>query len=259
MWQAAAKLTGIAHRGACGQFPENTRLAFEQALLQGAHWIELDVHHVAGRVLVVHDAQLPDAQGRGLPLAVHGIAVLRQRDCGQGQQMPFLEEVLTWLQGRAGLHIELKGVGSALPTCRLLRHALRRGDWSPQQWVLSSFRVAELRQAQRLCPQVPRALLWQGAAQAWPRLARELDLAGLHLSVAQATPQRVQRAQQQGLQVRVYTANTPAVWQRLQALGVDGVFSDFPAACLAAISHHQAQPQQQQRRADHQRRPKPVG
>lgn len=33
----------IAHRGASGEYPENTLLAFRQALAQGADAIELDV------------------------------------------------------------------------------------------------------------------------------------------------------------------------------------------------------------------------
>ncbi|HSG50632.1 MAG TPA: glycerophosphodiester phosphodiesterase family protein, partial [Rheinheimera sp.] len=36
----------IAHRGASGDFPENTLLAIEQAIIQGADAIEIDVFAV---------------------------------------------------------------------------------------------------------------------------------------------------------------------------------------------------------------------
>ncbi|MBE8167599.1 MAG: glycerophosphodiester phosphodiesterase, partial [Shewanella sp.] len=47
-----------AHRGASGDYPENTLLAFEKALELGAIAIELDVHNVEGTLVVFHDRRL---------------------------------------------------------------------------------------------------------------------------------------------------------------------------------------------------------
>ena len=53
----------FAHRGASAHAPENTLAAFELALEQGAHGIELDVKLSAdGEVVVVHDCELWNAQ-----------------------------------------------------------------------------------------------------------------------------------------------------------------------------------------------------
>ncbi len=53
-----------AHRGASGDFPENTRAAFEGALAQGADWVELDVRLTRdGALIVHHDSAYADGRG----------------------------------------------------------------------------------------------------------------------------------------------------------------------------------------------------
>ncbi|MBU2112393.1 MAG: glycerophosphodiester phosphodiesterase, partial [Gammaproteobacteria bacterium] len=48
----------IAHRGASGDYPENTILAIEQAIAQGADAVEIDVFAVDGELIVIHDHHL---------------------------------------------------------------------------------------------------------------------------------------------------------------------------------------------------------
>ena len=45
----------IGHRGASGNFPENTLAAFRHAAALGCPWVELDVHLLEGELLVIHD------------------------------------------------------------------------------------------------------------------------------------------------------------------------------------------------------------
>ena len=56
----------IGHRGASGNFPENTLAAFRQAATLGCPWVELDVHLLEGELVVIHDDQLDrTTTGRG--------------------------------------------------------------------------------------------------------------------------------------------------------------------------------------------------
>ena len=49
----------ICHRGDSGRCPENTKLAFCQAVQSGAEGIELDVHLTRdGHVVVIHDERV---------------------------------------------------------------------------------------------------------------------------------------------------------------------------------------------------------
>jgi len=53
------KSTFCAHRGASGNFPENTMCAFNAALALGATWIETDLNLSSDEKLVIfHDANL---------------------------------------------------------------------------------------------------------------------------------------------------------------------------------------------------------
>jgi len=46
----------IAHRGASSQYPENTMIAYKQALKDGADAIELDIHLSRDKIpVVIHD------------------------------------------------------------------------------------------------------------------------------------------------------------------------------------------------------------
>ncbi len=73
----------FAHRGASGDFPENTMEAFRAGLEAGADRLELDVHASAdGTVMIFHDESLDrTTDGSGL-LSEHTLAELKALDAG---------------------------------------------------------------------------------------------------------------------------------------------------------------------------------
>ena len=72
-----------AHRGYSGRYPENTMLAFENAVKATADYIELDVHETKdGEIVVIHDDNL--------------------------KRIPTLEEVMSYTKGKIKLNIEIK-------------------------------------------------------------------------------------------------------------------------------------------------------
>ena len=58
----------FAHRGASGDYPENTILSFEKALTLPIDGIELDVHKSKdGKLVVIHDEDVQRTfKGKGL-------------------------------------------------------------------------------------------------------------------------------------------------------------------------------------------------
>jgi len=99
-----------------GHAPENTFASFALALELGADVIELDVHLSADdECVVIHDETLErTTNGHGI-VGETTLADLKRLDAGSwrgaefaGQQIPTLDEVLTWARGRCILDIEIK-------------------------------------------------------------------------------------------------------------------------------------------------------
>jgi glycerophosphoryl diester phosphodiesterase len=224
----------IAHRGASGSEPENTLRSFARALELGATWLELDVHLVHDRLLVIHDDTLDrTTDGRG-PLTDHPLAALRALDAGGGERIPFLEEVLELARGRARLNVELKGPGTAAPVVTLLQAAIASGNWQPGQLVLSSFDWSALAEARRREPALPVApLVGKGAGGEVLETAERLEAEAIHISRWSARGRLVDAAHGRGLAVRVFPVNRAWEYELMVRLGVDGIFTDFPDRALA--------------------------
>ena len=88
----------IAHRGASGEYPENTLLAFRQALAQGADAIELDVFAVEGELIVIHDPHLQRTTNGSGSIYQHNLTQLANIDAGAGEPIPLLWQVLQLVQ-----------------------------------------------------------------------------------------------------------------------------------------------------------------
>lgn len=224
----------VAHRGASGDYPENTLLAFRKALEAGVTWLELDVHLSADRELVViHDERLErTTSGRGL-VSDFLLSELQALDAGQGEKIPLLREVFDLVAGRAVVNIELKGRGSAKPTARLLTKWLKQGYATEENLLVSSFDLQELRAFRELQPDIRLAIIHdQNLGNLWCR-AEELGVWSLHLALPLVTSEVVAEAHRRGVSLFVYTVNKQTDLQRLQQLGVDGIFSDYPRLGLA--------------------------
>jgi glycerophosphoryl diester phosphodiesterase len=220
--------TVIAHRGARGHAPENTLAAFDKALALGAKWIELDVQLHDGELWVFHDQRLERCtNGKGW-LIDHQAAALRALDAGGGQRIPFLREVLHHLRGRVCVNVELKtGDGTAAAVAAELRAAFASG-WKPEQFLVSSFHLPELRDLKRRVPEVPLGVLLCGVPLDLAAAGLELGAQVVSLDRDFADPALIADAHARGMKVFVFTVNEPEDIARFRGQGVDGVFTDFP-------------------------------
>ncbi len=99
----------LGHRGYRARYPENTLLAFRQALAAGADGIECDVQKTAdGHYVVIHDPSVDRVTGARGEVARMNLADLRRLDFGRGESIPLLEELLRELPPDAYLDLELK-------------------------------------------------------------------------------------------------------------------------------------------------------
>ncbi len=236
----------FAHRGASAHAPENTIPSFELALVQGADAIELDAKLTAdGQIVVLHDATVDRTTEGAGRLAQKNLADLRSLDAGsffseqfRGVQIPTLEEVFEAVGKRIFINVELTNYAAPRDAlvekvCTLVKkHALEKSV------IFSSFLPSNLRQAERFLPEVPRGLLalggWMGT---WARSFGFSfgEYAALHPYLTDVNAQQVSRVHRLKRRIHVWTVNQPEDIERLNAWGVDGIFTDDPQLALQKI------------------------
>ncbi|MCB1694095.1 MAG: hypothetical protein KDI19_15095 [Pseudomonadales bacterium] len=208
-----------------GYKPENTLASFAHALDMGCTWLELDVYVVEDEVVVIHDETLErTTNGRG-KLGDKTLAYVRSLDAGDGQHVPLLREVIDLVDHQAVINIELKGDGTARAVSELLGRYCAQGA-SADEFLLSSFRHDELAKAD---PAYRRgALFGRKSSHDYFTVTDKLGAYSLNLDLAIASRETVEAAHERGLKVFVYTVNEPDDIARMRAIGVDGVFTNYP-------------------------------
>jgi glycerophosphoryl diester phosphodiesterase len=220
----------IAHRGASGERPENTLPAYELALSQNADMIEIDLHRTRdAAVVITHDEQLAGLGGRG-EIADASLAEVRALDAGGGERVPLLDEVLDRFGPRIAFNLELKrGTRSEYPALEAdaLAAVTRRGILP--RTLFSSFYDPVLARLRELSPAARIALLLSPERPEQP-IERALRLGAEAINPWRGMLRRelVEAAHAEGLAVYVFTVDELPEMQRLLALGVDGLFTNFP-------------------------------
>ena len=232
-----ASFKKIAHRGASGHFPENTRLAFVKAVEAGAEMIELDCQMTRdGHVVVFHDEQLRrTANARG-PLRGKTLEQLKKLDIGQwrkksfrGQQILTLEEALEVLAGRADLCLEIKNFPKSLPGIELkILFILSHYDYLDRT-IVASFDYRCLGRVRELAPDVSLGLIFGKGVNTEPfEAARRLAAKSIHVQKSLASREFLAAAWEEGLDVHVWTVNELREMRVFASMGVQGLISDFP-------------------------------
>jgi glycerophosphoryl diester phosphodiesterase len=252
----------IGHRGAAGLAPEHTFASWDRALLDGADYIEQDLQMTADGVLIVmHDDSLDrTARGPGCRGYVREKPWSAIRDCDVGswfnqarphlaspdfarQRIPTLDAVLQRYRRRARFYIETKNPAAAPgmehELIRLLRlHDLTPRDSADRSVVIQSFSDRSLRLIHELEPRLPLVRLFH-RRPIRGSLRRQLASAagwawGIGPQKDDADARLLADAHDLGLVVHPWTVNDPLDLDRLLTLGVDGVFTDYPARAAAA-------------------------
>jgi glycerophosphoryl diester phosphodiesterase len=222
------KLFCFGHRGACGHEPENTIRSVRRALELGADGVEVDVYFADGQLVVIHDDTLKrTTNGHGCVMK-KSFAYLRSLDAGLGEKIPTLAEIFDAVNRRAVINVELKGPHTAAPVAALIEEYVKQRGWSYENFLISSFDHAQIREAIQLCPAIRIGALIDKMPRGPAQFPEALGAWSLHASKRCVTPELVADAHQRGLKVFVYTVNEPKEIAAMRALGVDGVFSDFP-------------------------------
>lgn len=228
----------IAHRGASGEFPENSLLAFEQAILQQADAIELDVHfHIeSGQYIVIHDHHITDKNGDSRAIQDYSIDFLSNFSIGKQQTIPSLQQALFHIAGRVPVNIELKSsVGEQAAIDRELKtlHSLacqyiESFNIASDEIIISSFNHRLLANSKKLMPNYSHSALISHIPLDVSAVFSGLPHCNLNVDIHSINQELVQQAKSIGLSVNVYTVDEIDDIERCLALGVDAIFTNWP-------------------------------
>mgnify|MGYP001165553400 FL=1 len=234
-----------AHRGASGAYPENTHAAFDAAASVGAGWIETDIQCLADQELAIfHDTHL----GRTAPGSTKVTSLswphMAELDVGSWKGDAFAlerplrcEDLIAWqaeASDRPGIVWEVKCedepeavAAAAAAVTQRLRNA------GGHLCVVSSFSRDVLVALRPQLPAIPMALIAEGLPEDGVAFCQEHGLEGVHLDGYQITHDSARTVLNAGLALRCYTINDMNDAERLVALGVSMIMTDFPERFLA--------------------------
>lgn len=225
-------------------------LAFEQALLDGADGVEVDVRMSSdGELFIAHDDAIATLGGpvlisRSSRSQVAGLATVH------GQPVPTLRQVLEF-QARTGayVNIELKGdvIAPLWMAARAAELIRRHGG---EGVLLSSFHLPQVFSLVRRLPNIPVALLLDAPrttvgqallSAAMLHCGRALVYLGagaVHPKAQLLDETAMTRFRAHFRLINTWTVNTEEDVRRLAALGVDGIITDDPKMARLALSDY---------------------
>ncbi|MDN5842407.1 MAG: glycerophosphodiester phosphodiesterase [Alcaligenaceae bacterium] len=228
----------IAHRGAGRHAPENTLAAIRLGALHGFTMMEFDVKLSRDEVpILLHDDTIDRTSNGSGAASQLSLKDLADRDFGAWHSAAYAGEPIATLYAVAcyglanGLHanIEIKpGAGQDAHTGRLVAgrasELWRHAGLPP---LLSSFSEIALDAARAAAPDLPRALLIDGAVpNDWRARLDTLACQGIHIDQRHAHPDLIADILAAGRTLAVWTVNDPARAQELLQAGCHAVFTD---------------------------------
>ena len=231
----------FAHRGASGDYPENTILAFDKALSIDIYGIELDVHKSKdGHLVVIHDEDIQRTfKGNGLVMD-YTLSELKKFDCRKFEfiknldcKIPTLREVFELIKDtNIILNIEAKTDLIHYDIEQDIIDIIKEYNFE-EKVLISSFNHKCIKIFKELDNNLKYGALYESEKDYSSEAnvvehAKKLGVYSINISKDLVTKEIVDLAHENGLKVFVYTINSPIVMRKMIEYNVDGVFSDYP-------------------------------
>lgn len=224
-------VTVTAHRGSAIKAPENTRSAIEQAIEDGADYVEIDVRMTADGTLVLwHDADMKRVFGLNDKISDITYPQALELDAGSwfgpefaGERILSLSQAIAITRGRARLYVDIKPDADTPTLTRDIVKLLQREDALDGTVVAAADSVI-LNEVKRLEPSLRTALLAQFIVG--PLRRQQFDILGLRQN--RVTAAAVAEAHHSGHELHVWTVNRREAMSRFIDMGVDNIITDRP-------------------------------
>jgi glycerophosphoryl diester phosphodiesterase len=239
----------VAHRGGAALAPENTLVAFGNAIKIGVDMVECDVHlSKDGELVVMHDPDLARTTNGAGQISGLTLAELKKLNAaakfGNGdwpeQQIPTLDELLDLVKGKVGIQIEIKTSASnaRYPGIEKKVADLLNSKGMTDKAIVISFDFPTLKDIKAIDPRIKTGALvnaqWmmahitQSPDQILDQVIQATD-ADYFMPTATAVSEALVKAvHAHGRKIGVWTVDAPQDMRRLAGWGVDGITSNRP-------------------------------
>jgi glycerophosphoryl diester phosphodiesterase len=237
-------VANVAHRGASGNYPENTLIAFQKALEIGVDEIELDLHMTKDdHLIVMHDSTVDRTTNGTGAIAELTLDEIKALDAGRvfgeqfkAERVPMWEEALDLVQGKVELNVHLKEggqpgghyerkVAKALSDFKMIEDSiLTCSDASVGNFAEINSRIE--------C----RIFRANRTPEEYIRKSVEMGLRTMQPGRDITTPDFVQKAHAAGRIVHVFYADTPEDMRAYIEIGVDGILTNYPERLKAILT-----------------------
>lgn len=219
----------IGHRGAMGHETENTLASIQKAMDLGVDMIEIDVFKIrSGEIVVFHDETMDRLTNGGGNIKEYNIVDLKQLRLEGNHKIPDLQKVLNLINNQVALNIELKGVGTADRVNFITDYYIKNKGWSPENFIISSFKWDELRAMRNHNKDIQIAVLTEKDPLEAIQVAKELDAVAINPHFKTLTKENVDKMHSEGLKIYTWTVNEPEDIQQMKDFGVDGIITNYP-------------------------------
>lgn len=209
------KILNFGHRGAA-EIAENTVPSFSKALEQGADGFELDVRKTADNQLVVVHPSVVEHR------SVQASTYEEIRQLPDGLEIPLLKEVLKKFGKKTFLDIEFKIPGFEEEAVELIK---KYGK--PANTMISAFDTDTLNKVHELSPDLQLGYIYNRTQDEESRHNAPIDYVIPQFKLA--SREMIAEVHDEELKIIAWTVNDEPEMERLIALGVDGIITDYPA------------------------------
>ncbi|MEC7183602.1 MAG: glycerophosphodiester phosphodiesterase family protein [Bdellovibrionota bacterium] len=220
----------IGHRGAMGEYPENTLGSIEWALKKGCDGVEIDIHlSLDGELVVIHDSTLMRTTKEKGFVKEKKFEDLRKLDAGKGEKIPSLEEVLNLVKSFQGtvIFVEIK-----VPGCeQKVINALNKTEMESRS-IVKCFHHLPLKKIKELNSKIKTHCLIYGRPLNPVEIVKACQADGLSISNETVDADLAKECHQAGVELTLWNANSVSEKNTFQKMGFDYICTDYPSILL---------------------------
>jgi glycerophosphoryl diester phosphodiesterase len=230
----------VAHRGSSGTSPENSLLAFSEAVAAGADMLEIDIQFTKDSAIVAYHDLIP----HNLPKPVEDMSYreLSKIDLfGKYDQkfsetrIPRLEEIIELALDKTYLLIELKKPSESKEHIRkLVKMIDSKGmmDFT----LFASFDRNNISLIKEISPEANCAVIKYPYDPTLPsKLKEKLNFEAFICALDEITPELIEDTKQSGIFIGVYAVDSPGELRKALDFGVKAIGTNYPAKMLQSM------------------------